>query len=275
MVTGGGSTGIGGATARHFAEAGASRIALLGRREKPLLDNKAFIENAFPTVEVVTIPTDVTQKGEVDAAFGRFAAAGGGGEMIDVLVHCAVFVGPKDAVADVDGQQFLETICANVAGSLYVAQAFVRHAAPGAVAIDVNSWSAHSRLSDFYSAYGIAKTAVHKLWDTIAVANPGLSVFHTQPGSVRTELSVAAFGTESFKNAWTDDVSLPAAFNVWLASPEARFLKGKFVWCNWDVDELKAQSSEIEKGTLLDIGLFGWPFDKSSQGPWSLVTKTH
>lgn len=56
-------------------------------------------------------------------------------------------------------------------------------------------------------------------------------------------------------------MSLPASFNVWLASPEARFLKGKFVWCNWDVDELKAQAAEIEKGTKLNIGLVGWPFD--------------
>lgn len=56
-------------------------------------------------------------------------------------------------------------------------------------------------------------------------------------------------------------MSLPASFNVWLASPEARFLRGKFVWCNWDVDELKAQAAEIEKGTKLNIGLVGWPFD--------------
>jgi hypothetical protein len=58
-----------------------------------------------------------------------------------------------------------------------------------------------------------------------------------------------------------DLVSLPASFNVWLASPEAHFLKGKFLWTNWDVDELKAQAKEIEAGTRLSIGLGGWPFD--------------
>ena len=55
-------------------------------------------------------------------------------------------------------------------------------------------------------------------------------------------------------------VSLPASFNVWLASPEARFLKGRFLWANWDVDELKAQAKEIEAGMQLNIGLVGWPF---------------
>ena len=55
-------------------------------------------------------------------------------------------------------------------------------------------------------------------------------------------------------------VSLPACFNVWLASPEARFLKGKFLWANWDVDELKAKAQEIESSMQFNIGLVGWPF---------------
>jgi hypothetical protein len=58
-------------------------------------------------------------------------------------------------------------------------------------------------------------------------------------------------------------VSLPANFNVWLASPESRFLKGKFLWSNWDVDELKARAEEIESTTQLSIGLGGWPFQSA------------
>ena len=55
-------------------------------------------------------------------------------------------------------------------------------------------------------------------------------------------------------------VSLPATFYVWLASTEAKFLKGKFLWSNWDVDELKARSKEIEETQQLNIDLVGWPF---------------
>lgn len=61
-----------------------------------------------------------------------------------------------------------------------------------------------------------------------------------------------------------DLVSLPASFNVWLASPEASLFKGKFLWANWDVDELKAQAKEIEAGTQLSIGLVGWPFQNTN-----------
>jgi hypothetical protein len=52
---------------------------------------------------------------------------------------------------------------------------------------------------------------------------------------------------------------LPAHFYVWIASPEAEFLKGKFVWANWDVAELKALASEIEKSMLLRVCLNGVP----------------
>jgi hypothetical protein len=76
-----------------------------------------------------------------------------------------------------------------------------------------------------------------------------------------------------YREADPDLVSLPASFNVWLASPEARFLKGKFLWANWDVDELKAQAEEIEASTQLSIGLGGWPFqDASWKASWKFQT---
>lgn len=54
-------------------------------------------------------------------------------------------------------------------------------------------------------------------------------------------------------------VTLPAHFNVWIASPEAEFLKGKFVWANWDVGELKSLAKEIKESMLLRIHLNGVP----------------
>jgi hypothetical protein len=51
-------------------------------------------------------------------------------------------------------------------------------------------------------------------------------------------------------------VNLPAGFAVWLCSPEADFLRGKFLWSNWDVEELKAKKEVIENDqSQLTIGL--------------------
>ncbi len=52
---------------------------------------------------------------------------------------------------------------------------------------------------------------------------------------------------------------LPGEFCVWLASPEAKFLKSKFVWVNWNVDELKSRAEEIKNSRLLTCYLDGVP----------------
>jgi hypothetical protein len=39
--------------------------------------------------------------------------------------------------------------------------------------------------------------------------------------------------------------NLPGHFAVWAASPEAQFLHGRFVWCNWDITELS--TGEVRK----------------------------
>lgn len=270
LVTGGG-TGIGAETAMSFAMAGASRIALLGRREPPLLATKASIEEKFPDVEVYVASTDVTDQSQVDFAFSSFASH----KNIDVLVSGAAMIGPQDSVKDVDNEKFLESVQQNLRGSLFIAQAFLRHASEHAVAIDINSSAAHVNFADAFAAYSVAKLAVFRLWDSLAFGNPNLSVFHIQPGIVNTDMNreaggVKATGIEdhgkynhSRGNAFQADiglVSLPAHFCVWLASPEAQFLKSKFLWANWDIDELKAKAKEIETSAQLSIGLGGWPF---------------
>lgn len=60
---------------------------------------------------------------------------------------------------------------------------------------------------------------------------------------------------------------LSAQFIVWAASPEARFLKGKTVWANWDVDELKAMEAEIKGSSLLTTTLDGVSSFKKTRGP--------
>lgn len=189
VVTGGG-TGIGAETARYFAEAGASRIALLGRREQPLLDTKASIEQKYANTEVFVSSTDVTKKVEVDNAFAKFI---GDGE-IHVLVSNAAIIGPQDPVAEVDDESLLAAVQQNLRGALNVAQAFLRYASADAVAIDVSSSVAHMNFGPGFAAYGIAKMAIIRLWDSVAFANPNLNVFHVQPGVVDTAMNREAGG---------------------------------------------------------------------------------
>ncbi|PSN74875.1 NAD(P)-binding protein [Corynespora cassiicola Philippines] len=264
LITGGG-TGIGSETALYFAKAGASRLALLGRREQPLLDTKASIQQQFPSIEIFTAPTDVTNKGQVDAAFAKFAGSG----KIDVVVSNAAVRGPMETVRDVDTDEFLAAVDTNIRGSFYVAKATLAHGAKDAVVIEVNSAAAHLNMAPGgLTAYSASKLAVFRLWDSLGFANPDMSVFHTHPGIVDTDMNKDAGGVKAF--GYEDHASLPASFHVWLASPEAKFLKGKFLYVNWDVDELKAQAKDIESGNKFDIGLVGWPFGDDN---WKLTAE--
>lgn len=59
-------------------------------------------------------------------------------------------------------------------------------------------------------------------------------------------------------------VNLSGQFALWLASKEANFLAGRFVYASWDVDELKARAKEIENSDLLTIGVIGEPAAQSN-----------
>ena len=196
VVTGGG-TGIGAETAHRFAEAGASRIALLGRREQPLLDTKASIEHKFAKVEVVVASTDVTDKSQVDAAFAKLIGNG----KVHVLVSNAAMTGPHEPAKDVDADEFLRGIDDNLKGSLLVAQAFLRSATEDAVVIDINSAAAHINMTDGLTSYSVAKMAVFRLWDSLAYGNQSLRVFHIQPGVVDTDMNRGVGGVKAVGHA--------------------------------------------------------------------------
>jgi NAD(P)-dependent dehydrogenase (short-subunit alcohol dehydrogenase family) len=117
--------------------------------------------------------------------------------------------------------------------------------------------------------------ATARFYKCLQFEHPEMSVYSFQPGAIATDMSrEAGYNPDVDAGDFTwkvseeakgivggyDDVSLPAGFVVWLASPEARFLKGKYLWANWDVDELKAQAEKIENSGYLSIGLQGWPF---------------
>lgn len=196
LITGGG-TGIGAATAHSFAQAGATRIALLGRREQPLLDTKASIEAQYPSAKVSTFPTDVTKKDQVDSAFDNFLK---NEKTLDILVHAAAIIGPLNPVIDVPAEDFLAAVQTNLSGALNVAQAFKRHATPGdAVLIDVNSGAGHINFGPGFAAYGVSKMAVYRLFNSLGYAEKGngIRVFHIQPGSVDTDMNREAGGVKA------------------------------------------------------------------------------
>ena len=103
-----------------------------------------------------------------------------------------------------------------------------------------------------------SKIGVAKLLEFLAAEKPNLFVASLHPGMVETDIFKKSGAKKEMLPM--DTPQLPAHYLAWLASPQAAFLKGKCVYANWDVEELKEQSENIEAQPILTAGLIGWPF---------------
>jgi hypothetical protein len=77
-------------------------------------------------------------------------------------------------------------------------------------------------------------------------------------GCVPTKLAMDVMPAE--RHHWLSDApELAAGFALWLATQGSKvdFLRGRYVSCNWDVDELLALRGEIEGKNLLWTRMLG------------------
>ncbi|KAL5340984.1 hypothetical protein BJX70DRAFT_396363 [Aspergillus crustosus] len=107
-------------------------------------------------------------------------------------------------------------------------------------------------------SYLTSKLALVRVIEYLAAENPNVVSVALHPGIVETVM-FGKFGADPAQLPM-DEVNLPADFTLWLSSKEAAFLSGRYVFANWDVEELKAKAQDIQSGILLTAGIQGWPF---------------
>ncbi|KAF7563688.1 hypothetical protein G7046_g485 [Stylonectria norvegica] len=250
VITGGG-TGIGKAAAIAFAQAGAKSVSIIGRRADRLQAAGAAITEANPSTLVILQTGDVANRTSIEVALKDIVAKIGG--KIDIFLNNAGVLPTEGAVIDYPEAEVRRSFETNLMGSFNALQAFTPLAADGAKLINTGSaighWSPLSEVPGVW-AYAATKAAALKMIDYYAAENPKIHVVSIQPGIVGTEINPNI-------PVGPDTVELPAHFLVWIASEEAVFLRSKFVWANWDVEELKARAEEIRTSSLLRVALNG------------------
>ncbi len=183
LVTGA-SSGIGAATARRLAAAGAA-VALLARRREPLesLAGELGDEAALP------LATDVADSGQVDAAVAATVERFG---RLDAVINCAGVSVPA-TLADTSDDVWSAQIDANLSGSFFVARAAAAHMGEGASIVNVGSELSQIGM-EMFVAYCASKAGVIGLTKALAVElAPAIRVNAVCPGPVDTPMLAAEF----------------------------------------------------------------------------------
>ena len=187
IITGGGR-GIGEATALAFAREGA-RVVLVARTVPELEQVAAKVKDLGGIAQIV--PADVSSRQAVASmvrtAVDSFA-------QVDILVNAAGVYGPIGRVWEVDPEKWAQAIEVNLLGTFFTCQAVLPHMIrrlQGGI-INFSGGGATSPLPCF-TAYGVSKTAVVRLTETLAEEVKGFNirVNAIAPGMVDTRLQDA------------------------------------------------------------------------------------
>ena len=191
IVTGGGR-GIGFATAKRFAEEGASIV--VGEIDAELGEKAIGYLRAAGHRRVAFTQADVGDPADAERLVASAAERFGG---VDVLVNNAGII-RNEGFLETDVESFDQVLRVNLRGVFLMTQAAARRmvaaGAKGAV-VNVCSVTAMVGMPDQVS-YCASKAGVFQMTRSIglALADKGIRVNAVGPGTVRTELSESALG---------------------------------------------------------------------------------
>jgi NAD(P)-dependent dehydrogenase (short-subunit alcohol dehydrogenase family) len=232
LVTGGGSSGIGRATALAFAREGAS-VVVAGRHHASLAYTVELIH--ADGGDALAVAADVTRDDEAARLIEQTVARYGS---LDVAFNNAGVLGTRGAIADLDEDAW-SAVWANPTAtwlSMKHEIAHMRGHGGGVIVNMASSIGAHMTRPGM-GAYAASKAAVSVLTRTAAQEHigEGIRINAISPGPVDTWMSRLPGETDTDRDARMQS-SLPigrvattdeiASAVLWLASPESSFAVG-------------------------------------------------
>lgn len=197
LITGGDS-GLGAATAKSLAQAGAD-VAITYRYKSDAADQVAAVARSFGVQAYVFQLDNISDTAEVDAVFRRVDQELGG---LDVLVNNAGTDGTRALCADSDIAAWRQVVEIDLFGPYYCARAAVERMSKQRRGVIINTSSVHEFIPwAGYSAYTSAKAGLSMFSKTLAqeVATMGIRVIAVAPGAIKTPINA---------NVWQDPKGL-------------------------------------------------------------------
>lgn len=234
LVTGG-SRGIGAATARLLARAGAA-VAITYRTRKQ--DAEAVVQEiAAHGGKCIALAADLARRADCERVIAETRQGFGG---FDIFVaNAGVWPAADVAVRVMDDTRWRDTLAANLDSVFFGCRAALNVMRPGATIVIVSS-TAGQRGEAYHADYAASKGAIISLVKSVAVeAAPDVTVNSVAPGWVDTEMAADAYagagreriaaGIPLRRIATPDDIAGPIVF---LCSPLARHITGEILNVN-------------------------------------------
>jgi NAD(P)-dependent dehydrogenase (short-subunit alcohol dehydrogenase family) len=258
LVVTGSSTGIGRALAERFLSRG-HLVWGLARS-----DQAEFVARHPGTFRATRC--DIAEWAQVERAAANIAA---GWPHVDGLVTCAAVQGEIGRAVTADPARWTATVRANLDGTFHAIRAFdaLLALAPRRAKIVCFSGGGATKPRPRFSAYGVAKTAVVRLVETIAEEERGraLDINAIAPGAINTRLTdevltlgpnvvgeaeyraalktkggspaiLPATSSTAAASTATADATLEKALGLveWLLSPASDRISGRLLAAPWD-----------------------------------------
>ncbi|KAF9693440.1 hypothetical protein EKO04_008667 [Ascochyta lentis] len=268
VVTGAGK-GLGYNISLAFARAGCSGIAISSRTSSDLDTLESEIikiaEKKKSSIEILKFVCDVQSSSSVADLENRVRTKW---DRVDVVMANAGIMSkyiepsssesksnlPQGLVQDEDWERVMDI---NLNGVWRVSRAFLPLLSESKdgpqTLISSCSMAAHSVVSELTPvAYNMSKMAVMRLMECVANdhGKEGVQAFALHPGAVVTPQTKGHAG-DAWSGILADDEGLAGAFCVWLSKEKREWLSGRFVSCNWDVEELEGMKGRVQEGDLL------------------------
>lgn len=225
LITGA-SRGIGAATARVIAEAGAV-VGLLARNEEA-------VSALADEIGGVVLIGDVTSAADMERSVTSFCDRTG---RLDVLINNAGVIGPIASIADADPDAWGQAIDVNLKGVFHGIRTAlpVMRAAGGGTILTVGSGAAHAP-QEGWSAYCASKAGALMLTRAVDLEArvDGIRAISLSPGTVATDMQAAIRGSgvnPISKLDWSVHIPAewPARALLWMCGPDADAFLGSEV----------------------------------------------
>ncbi|KAF4332368.1 3-oxoacyl [Fusarium beomiforme] len=244
LITGAGR-GVGEHITRGIAAAGADRIGILGRDKHRITTARDKLALAYPGTVFEAFAADITDELAIAAVFQSFGAP-------DVLINNAGHFPDEGPFVTQDLNAWWSGFEINILGTAIVTQQYLKtKKSAGGVVLNVSSMAAHMRFPlSGWSGYNGSKLGQARIFENIRFEHPDVRFVNIHPGNLESD-GFTRSGASAPPDGMTDG-TLTGQFFAWASTDQAGFLSGRFVWAEWDIEELKAKKDEIlEKDLLL------------------------